>query len=328
MTFEGLNGETAAENFFLEKDFAKLKLDFRKKFNIHQDNLELFKDGKIIRNANEIIPGNHYHLSLDLNSKIDSLIQGINSQDPKKTIFLLQSTVKNPEFVQEFLKKGGFDVLLDRINSLNGNSLAYALNCLVFGLEYGSKLIWDYGFIDKLVGIVNDKKLANLSKAATKLLCFMIEDDGSRDKVVKILDNYNILPNLVERLKADSDFQLQSSTVRLICGIVGSIEDDLKRSTQIYDLDDLGFRNFLLKQIRSNQSSDLQVYIKEFETLIRREFRRRSLMKVQESNSLHVKAVDQILYKFQKSLNLPKLSWKDLGVNVSIHQNLMLLESF
>lgn len=294
---------------FAEQDLLKLIVKVKDIFKIlHDIELVAGESGKIVKSSLELKDLSHDVLQVivDTSVIVNHYIHEIQ-ENTSRIIQKLSDKLKIKEFITGFTKKGGFLVLVDRISRLNGDSLDYGLSCLVMGIEYGIKMEWEKSLIQKLIGM-----LEKGSVQVIKLLCFMIEDEFSRDKVVEILDNFNVFPSLVSKISIK---ELQVDIARLICGIVRSTKDDSKRSSQIYDLDDLGFRIWLLKEKR-NLGRGLQVYFKEFEILTRREFYRRSQMKVSRGNKLHLKAIDQILMKFQKILQKKELKWMDLGVEV------------
>lgn len=59
----------------------------------------------------------------------------MSEHDRKKALFRLQTHLKEERFLKSFVEEDGVQVLLEVLDSVTGNSLAYALSCFQAILE-------------------------------------------------------------------------------------------------------------------------------------------------------------------------------------------------
>ncbi|GAA5907328.1 uncharacterized protein JCM6883_001171 [Sporobolomyces salmoneus] len=100
----------------------------------------------------------------------------------KLATFSLKTLIKDEDFLKEFLKRDGFNVLEGVVERTNGNTLAYALNVVrdltrIQGLEIWRK--FSRGFGRRLVEIVATQPLINISRPATSILLYLVHQSSS-----------------------------------------------------------------------------------------------------------------------------------------------------
>ncbi|THV05549.1 hypothetical protein K435DRAFT_646919 [Dendrothele bispora CBS 962.96] len=95
------------------------------------------------------------------------------------TLFSLQKFIREHEFAQEFIGRGGVAELVDVIYNSHGNTLAYALTAMqnLMELDYGWASL-DNDFIFRVVQILSStQSLINVCRPATAILKKLVEAD-------------------------------------------------------------------------------------------------------------------------------------------------------
>ncbi|CAG8526137.1 1084_t:CDS:2 [Racocetra fulgida] len=123
----------------------------------------------------------------------------------KLTTFSLQKYIKEVEFADEFLKKGGLKSLIEIINNSSGNTLAYALTSMQNLMEH------DHGWDDLVTA---DK---NSTTSPIRSYGFDVLHEA-------ILLQPNFLPTLVQRF-ASADYVLRSNSLCLINALMRHVTD-------------------------------------------------------------------------------------------------------
>lgn len=89
--------------------------------------------------------------------KLESTSTSTNLSQLKLATFSLRTLIKEPEFLQEFVARGGWESLKRVVETTSGNTLAYGLKSLQTMLELDRDKGWErleFEFVDRLVEIV------------------------------------------------------------------------------------------------------------------------------------------------------------------------------
>ncbi|KAG6331407.1 hypothetical protein ID866_7685 [Astraeus odoratus] len=124
------------------------------------------------------------HLKLANSPAVEAglIVQKLTLRDEKTlrlSLFSLQKFIREEKFSQEFLNRGGLRELVDVINNVHGNTLAYALTAMqnLMDLDYGWSTL-DEAFIFKVVQILSSStSLINVCRPATAILKKLVEAD-------------------------------------------------------------------------------------------------------------------------------------------------------
>jgi engulfment/cell motility protein 1 len=116
------------------------------------------------------------------NIEAAGLVEKLSLRDERTlrfSLFSLQKYIKEEQFASEFLNRDGLRELIDIINTMSGNTLAYALAGMqnLMELETGWGNL-DKAFIYKVVQILaNPNNLINVCRPATAILKKLVEAD-------------------------------------------------------------------------------------------------------------------------------------------------------
>ncbi|KAJ3058817.1 hypothetical protein HK102_010303, partial [Quaeritorhiza haematococci] len=211
----------------------------------------------------------------------------------KKTLFLLQKYLKEPEFVDEFLNRNGVERLKEVICGAQGNTLAYALTSLLALMEhdYGWEE-FEGGFISTLVSIIVKQNLVNICRPATAIVIKLVNADKSSPTAA--IQNYgfdiinnaissqpSFLPTLVQRLSA-TDYLLQLNSMHLINTLFRHAIDGERLDFVRTLLDELRIRDVVLKLLQGSPAEELGKQLVEFQRLLVQEAHRRKRVSIMQ----------------------------------------------
>ncbi|KAJ3226478.1 hypothetical protein HK099_004788 [Clydaea vesicula] len=299
------------------------------KFNLTNKNpndfiLRMYDSNKILTNQNysSLLPLNELNVvKLTFTQKIEAKImseQLRNKEDSlqiKKTVFILQKSLMEFEFVEEFIENGGVAGLITVIFAAEGNTLAYALTAILNLWEHD--VGWDdlsIEFIDFLIKVVVEQNLVNICRPATGIISKILIH---MNKIQHLINKFNFemidsiikrkkdfWKTLVERLKL-TDYQLQSNSLQLIIVILrncgAAYKGDVLRNLEQFEI-----RPILLKLIHSKPSEELGIQLIGFQSLYKQDMhlqKKKSILKLATKGEL----------EFVQLLKLSKVTIKDDG---------------
>ncbi|OZJ05804.1 hypothetical protein BZG36_00871 [Bifiguratus adelaidae] len=234
----------------------------------------------------------------------DPLLGGKDDKVLKIATFSLQKYLKEREFADEFLSRGGLQSLCEIIRSTSGNTLAYALNSLTSLMEHDHG--WatlEIDFITYIVSIVTHKQLVNVCRPATAILIKLICADKTHPNpelqcygfsviYAAIKKEPQFLPVLVDRLQSQ-DYILCLNSLSLLNAMLKHVTDDLRGwfTSELYNFD---MRKNILRLMTEHPSDDLTAHLLEFQSLLIRNAHRRRRTQVSFDNPEHVDSLNYI----------------------------------
>eukprot|EP01133_Synstelium_polycarpum_P004084 gene4084-4759_t len=154
---------------------------------------------------------------------IDNLKQNSpTSPTTKDIIFNIRYQLKDVDYVEEFIAKGGINLLLDIIAKSHGNTQSYALTALrcFMGFHSGlDEVMSRPHLIDRLYSLVSSTVLASVCRQSIELLFVICNFDGF-SKVHRAAKNFSLennapaYSNLISLLSS-GDMETQLNTLTL-----------------------------------------------------------------------------------------------------------------
>ncbi|KAL1920080.1 uncharacterized protein VTP21DRAFT_1226 [Calcarisporiella thermophila] len=192
----------------------------------------------------------------------------------KTAIFSLQKYLKEEDFAEEFLVRGGLNPLKEIIGSASGNTLAYALTSLQNLMEHDRGWeSFEQEFIDTLVSILVNQPLVNICRPATGIIIKLVCADASSPSQIRcygyptIRKAMNVHPNflstLVQRLQSP-DYVLQVNSLRLINALLKHGDKDEVREA----LEGLDVRRSVASLDNEHTSEEMDRALCEFHELM------------------------------------------------------------
>ncbi|KAI9004623.1 ELMO/CED-12 family-domain-containing protein [Gaertneriomyces semiglobifer] len=252
------------------------------------------------------------------------LLNSLSSYDAntlKRTLFLLQKYLKEEEFTDEFLSRGGLASLQDLIITGQGNMLAYGLGC-VHALVEGREVEFNDAFISTLVSIIVKQNLVNICRPATAIIIHLVLPTSSPststpqnrygfDIVNRAISSQtSFLPTLVHRLSG-TDYLLQLNSMHLINSLFRHVTDHARREF-IDMLDALDIRGVVVRLLQSSPAEELKTQIVEFQRLMVLEGHQRRRIVVNPINIEHRRLLSN-LWELAKFPDDVALDWTLLG---------------
>ncbi|CAG8475045.1 7244_t:CDS:10 [Paraglomus brasilianum] len=239
----------------------------------------------------------------------------------KLTTFSLQKLIKEVEFFDEFLRRGGLRSLIEIINTSSGNTLAYALTSMQNLMEHDHG--WDdldILFINKVIKILVKQTLVNICRPATAIIIKLVTaDKNSLNFPIRcygfdvlhdaILLQPNFLPTLVQRL-ASADYVLRLNSLCLINALMRHVTDQYWESFMDM-LNKLNVRKAVALLMNGHPNEELSKHLLEFQSLCVRQAYRWKRTQV----SLHIPSHKATLEELWTNANLPEdgAKWRKIG---------------
>ncbi|KAJ3415709.1 hypothetical protein HDV05_004387 [Chytridiales sp. JEL 0842] len=225
-------------------------------------------------------------------------------QDLKRTLFRLQKLMKEEEFVDEFLARGGLERLQEIITWSQGNTLAYALTSLQNLMEHDHG--WDKFdsiFISTLVSIIVKQNLVNICRPATAIIIKLVLADQTTenspiqtygfDVINKAISTQtSFLPTLLDRLSA-TDYLLQLNSMHLI-NVLFRKATDRYRAEFVHLMDALSIRRVVTQLMQTSPAEELGKQLVEYQRLLIQEGHRRKRIIVDTRLSSHALMLEEI----------------------------------
>ncbi|KAJ3035476.1 hypothetical protein HDV00_003725 [Rhizophlyctis rosea] len=282
---------------------------------------ELVTDEKLRRKLKD---GDNLKLVSSPAIMVEETMKSLPSEDDivvKRTIFMLQKYLKEEDFADEFIAKGGLGMLQDIIITGTGNTLAYALTSLQALMEHDNG--WDNfrpPFISTLVSIIVKQNLVNICRPATAIIIKLVVADKSSSSPIQcygfdvvnraIRNQASFLPTLVHRLAA-TDYLLQLNSMHLINTLFRHATESAR--TEFFQmLDALDTRRTVLRVMQSSPAEELSNQLVEFQRLLIQEGHRRKRMPVDLKNPEHERMLNE-LYQLSGVESDAGGKWKRLG---------------
>ncbi|CAG8558682.1 3097_t:CDS:10 [Ambispora leptoticha] len=286
-----------------------------------QDTKELITDENFRRKVTE-----NERLKLVSSPVIEAaeICEKIGSNDDKllkQTTFDLQKLIREVEFVDEFLKRGGLKSLMETINTASGNTLAYALTSMQNLMEHDHG--WenlDSFFINKVIKILVRQTLVNICRPATAIIIKLVTaDKNSTTSPIRcygfdvlheaMLLQPNFMATLVQRL-ASADYVLCLNSLCLINALMRHVTDQYWESFMDM-LDKLSVRKAVALLMNGHPGEELSKHLLEFQSLFVRQAYRWKRTQV----SLHIPSHKAILEELWTSANLSDegSKWRKIG---------------
>ncbi|KAG5459151.1 MAG: hypothetical protein BJ554DRAFT_483, partial [Olpidium bornovanus] len=212
-------------------------------------------------------------------ARVVDVLESNDQKNLKQALFQLQKYIKEAPFADEFFALGGVPTLCNIISTVSGNTLAYALTSLQNLMEH------DHGwetlspqFIDKIVSILVNETLVNITRPATAVLIRLVCADKSNPTaairsygfgvVLPTLhaDDLNFLPTLIQRLST-TDYILQINSLSLLNSLFRHVTDE-HREEFIRMLDALNVRKAILVLMQAGPVDELVKHVVEFQKLL------------------------------------------------------------
>ncbi|KAF5350216.1 hypothetical protein D9758_007797 [Tetrapyrgos nigripes] len=261
------------------------------------------------------------------------------------TLFSLQRFIREPEFAQEFIGRGGVAELVDVIYETHGNTLAYALTAMqnLMELDYGWASL-DEHFILKVVKILSSpQSLINVCRPATVILKKLVEADpvhapgpqASSSTAAPVIPpdsvyrygfavvfeqmrkEKGLLETVISRLGSAETVMCQHSMM-LINSLL-THANDLRWEEFITEVERLNVRRAVIRLMSSHtMMEDLQSCILDFQAnMLRVTHRKKTMMVDSQNDPKHAAILDQIwaTSRLEKESleNGDILKWRKLG---------------
>ena len=287
------------------------------------DNDELIDDANM---AKKIEAGANFKLSSSPTIEAVEMVDKLSSRDDrvlKMATYTLQRLIREPQFTDEFVARGGVKELLNVICShSSGNTLAYALtSCqnLMEGYEYGWEII-DASLVAKVVNLLASQERINVCRPATAILKKLVvsgpKDSPKTGRVVAdgrgatttsappvyrygfefIYDEVQreklFLQTLVNRI-GSSDTTLKLYSLSLINSLWRNVSDDLFESFTS-ELEKLNASKAVAWLMDSNRGDELASSILDYQSNVIRAAHRRMRTTVTPTDKRHVHALSYI----------------------------------
>ncbi|KAJ3052420.1 hypothetical protein HK097_006293 [Rhizophlyctis rosea] len=282
---------------------------------------ELVTDDKLRRRIKD---GDNLKLVSSPAIMVEEMLRNLPSEDDlivKRTIFMLQKYLKEEDFAEEFIAKGGLSILQDIIIMGMGNTLAYALTSLQALMEHDTG--WDsFGpqFISTLVSIIVKQNLVNICRPATAIIIKLVIADPSSSSPIQcygfdvvnraIRNQASFLPTLVHRLAA-TDYSLQLNSMHLI-NVLFRHATPGARTEFVHNLDALDTRRTVLRVMQNSPAEELSNQLVEFQRLLIQEGHRRKRMPIDMKNAEHEKMLNDIFQLAEIEAD-GGVKWRRLG---------------
>ncbi|RUP13799.1 ELMO/CED-12 family-domain-containing protein [Jimgerdemannia flammicorona] len=248
----------------------------------------------------------------------------------KIATFSLQKYLKESEFADEFLGRGGLQSLCEIIKTTSGNTLAYALNSLtsLMDHDHGWETL-DNDFIVSIVAILVNQTLVNICRPATAILIKLACADKTSPNTNIQCYGYDVihqamlyqpsfLPTLVQRLQSQ-DYQLCLNSLSLINALLKHVTD-LYRVEFTAMLDSLNVRKTVSRLMNDHPSDELAEHLIEFQSLTIRNAHRRRKTQVSLENERHRGMLEDIWNAAQVHDVQGTTKWKKIGFSTESPQ--------
>eukprot|EP01132_Coremiostelium_polycephalum_P003261 gene3261-4084_t len=207
----------------------------------------------------------------------DRVIESLKNNPPtspviKDIIFNIRFQLKDVEYVEEFIAKGGINQLLDAITKSYGNTQSYALTALRCFMGYNSGLdevMSRPQLIDKLYSLVSSTVLVSVCRQAIELLFVVCNFDGFH-LVHRAAKNYSLESNTTPysnliSLLSSGDMETQLNTLTLFNCLLDNAPNPRKAEKLLSRWKSLGISKILKSQEHVTHS-DFKTQLARFQT--------------------------------------------------------------
>ncbi|GAM17940.1 hypothetical protein SAMD00019534_011150 [Acytostelium subglobosum LB1] len=195
------------------------------------------------------------------------------SPTTKDIIFNIRFQLKDDEYVEEFISKGGINILLDIIVKSHGNTQSYALTALRCFMGYHSGLdevMSRPQLIDRLYSLLTSTVLASVCRQAIELLFVVCNFDGF-SLVHRAAKNYSVetsttpYSNLITMLQS-GDLETQLNTLTLFNCLLENAPNPRKVEKLLTRWKSLGIVKILKSQEHFTHS-DFKTQLARFQSM-------------------------------------------------------------
>ncbi|KXN92416.1 Engulfment and cell motility protein 1 [Leucoagaricus sp. SymC.cos] len=264
--------------------------------------------------------------------------------DLRLTLFSLQRFIREEQFVQEFLKHGGLQQLVDNVYTTTGNALGYALTAMqnLMDFDYGWGSL-DEKFIFRVVQILaSPTSLINVCRPATAILKKLVEADplsapgvlastsrglptpppgsiyryGFQIVFDQMKKEKGLLETVVNRL-GSADTVMAQYSMMLINSLL-SHANDARWEEFIAELERLNVRRAVIRSMSLHTIEDLTSCILDFQAnMVRVTYRKKTTLVDPENEPTHAETLayiwDSGKLEVEEDASGAIIQWRKLG---------------
>ncbi|KAI8342715.1 ELMO/CED-12 family-domain-containing protein [Chlamydoabsidia padenii] len=261
----------------------------------------------------------------------DPIISTSTSKDDKvlkMATFSLQKYLKEHDFANEFLERGGLESLCEIIKKASGNTLAYALNSFTSLMEHNTG--WDSlseDFVVEIAHIVVNETLVTIGRPATAILIKIVTTNPSEtayDTGKKITFGYptlqkaiehepKLLSTLIQRLQSQ-DYALCLNSLDLQTAMLRTVTEEHQNELP-EKLEQLNTKKYIVRLMNNHPSEELRRHLLDYQTALIRNVNQRRKTPVSSHNAKDMKMLNDIWEAAKvDGIQVPGArKWKKLG---------------